>query len=359
MNRPAIAPAAISLKSIFRNSGKKNLIVTGSKKIGKSTLLRAAFPDISHSLLSTAVMSVHTHPDRILLGCSDCPDASVIGIYRTDHMEPQPEGFLPGIQTIERFITTGAESVLIDEIGFLESASLPYQQALERLFDAVPVIASVRKQSTPLIDRLTSREDTLVVDLDDWYGRDVRIGCIVMASGFATRFKSNKLLADFGGKPLISHLLENLCLTPGCTAVVVTRYPEVQKLAENAGLKSVLHNEPALSDTIRLGIDALPGMDGYMLCVADQPYLTSETLAALVTMFRSLPDQIIRVRCGDTPGNPVIFPARFKSELQSLTGENGGRTVIRAHMDALRFLDITDARELFDIDTADALPANP
>lgn len=29
------------------------------------------------------------------------------------------------------------------------------------------------------------------------------IGCVIMASGLARRFGSNKLLADFGGRPLL------------------------------------------------------------------------------------------------------------------------------------------------------------
>ena len=34
------------------------------------------------------------------------------------------------------------------------------------------------------------------------------VGCVIMASGRAVRFGSNKLLADFGGAPLIAQALD-------------------------------------------------------------------------------------------------------------------------------------------------------
>ena len=49
------------------------------------------------------------------------------------------------------------------------------------------------------------------------------VGCVIMASGLARRFGSNKLLADFGGRPLLCRALE-VTATPALAArVVVTR----------------------------------------------------------------------------------------------------------------------------------------
>ena len=57
------------------------------------------------------------------------------------------------------------------------------------------------------------------------------VGCVIMASGRAERFGSNKLLADFGGAPLIVRALD-AAETPALAArVVVTRSPEVAELA--------------------------------------------------------------------------------------------------------------------------------
>ena len=46
------------------------------------------------------------------------------------------------------------------------------------------------------------------------------VGCVIMASGLARRFGSNKLLADFGGRPLLCRALE-VTATPALAARVV------------------------------------------------------------------------------------------------------------------------------------------
>lgn len=59
---------------------------------------------------------------------------------------------------------TGSD-VMIDEVGYLESSCARYAKELERLFDRCTVIAALRKDHTPLLDRLRSRPDVFVWDL--------------------------------------------------------------------------------------------------------------------------------------------------------------------------------------------------
>ena len=98
------------------------------------------------------------------------------------------------------------------------------------------------------------------------YTENTAVGCVIMASGRAVRFGSNKLLADFGGAPLIVRALD-AAETPALAArVVVTRSPEVAELACKAGVKAILHSLPGRNDTVRLGLEALlselPGLAG-------------------------------------------------------------------------------------------------
>ena len=53
------------------------------------------------------------------------------------------------------------------------------------------------------------------------------VGCVIMASGLARRFGSNKLLADVGGRPLL------------CRALEVTATPALAALVEKACWQSV------------------------------------------------------------------------------------------------------------------------
>ena len=72
-----------------------------------------------------------------------------------------------------------------------------------------------------------------------------------MASGLAKRFGSNKLLAEFDGKPL---LCRAFAVTKGLHRVVVTRSTEVQALCEECGIPVLHHALPFRSDTVRLGL---------------------------------------------------------------------------------------------------------
>ena len=112
----------------------------------------------------------------------------------------------------------------------------------------------------------------------------MKIGCVILASGESVRFGSNKLLADFCGKPLLNHLLD--ALPGGLVTVVVTRSAAVCELAKAKGFRCLLHRQPEVRDTIRLGLSALPDTDGCLFCVGDQPLLTAETIKKVVDAYR-------------------------------------------------------------------------
>ena len=83
------------------------------------------------------------------------------------------------------------------------------------------------------------------------------VGCVIMASGLARRFGSNKLLADFGGRPLLFRALE-VTATPALAArVVVTRSAKVKALCDAQAVPCLLHSLPGRNDTVRLGLEAL------------------------------------------------------------------------------------------------------
>lgn len=95
-------------------------------------------------------------------------------------------------------------------------------------------------------------------------------------------------------------------------------------MAENA------HPEDGISSSIAIGLRSLPKtINGALIGVADQPYLTVEAVEELVQAF--LPGRIVVPRFGDHRGNPPIFDRRFFAELIQLRGDRGGQVVVNAH----------------------------
>ncbi len=186
----------------------------------------------------------------------------------------------------------------------------------------------------------------------------LQLGCVVMAAGNARRFGDNKLAAQLEGRSLIRRALEAVPGEVFHTVVVVTQYPQVMHLAGEFRFAALYdpHPDYGISYTIQLGLTALRDCDGVMFLVSDQPLLRRESIAGLVDLWRRQPDRIAALGHGGVRGNPCVFPARLFPELMALREDHGGNTVIRRHEEDLILLE-TDAAELYDVDTAEALAA--
>lgn len=182
------------------------------------------------------------------------------------------------------------------------------------------------------------------------------LGCLVMAAGSGRRFGGNKLAAELDGKTLIRRALEAVPGARFSAVTVVSQYEDIEELAGQFGFAAIHNDRPdlGLSHTIRLGTEAMRGCDGILYMVADQPKLRQETVARIVEVFCQHPDRIVGAGHEGRRGNPNLFPARFFEELMALSGDHGGSSVIRTHEDALLLVE-TDAEELFDCDTPEAL----
>lgn len=259
-----------------------------------------------------------------------------------------PDGFTSlGVPALKRCVESKSPWIAIDEIGYLEAQCEPYHEALGNLLERKQVAAVVRKQALPFLQELCRRDDVFLVDLDNPFGN---IGCVIMASGLGRRFGGNKLMADFQGRPLICRILD---ATEGVFSrrVVVTRYQEVAQLCEGRGIPAVLHDLPHRSDTVRLGLNALSGVDRCMFAAADQPLLRRETIGALALASANEPYAIWRPICGKTPGSPVVFPSWAFRELGDLPEGKGGGVIIRKHPHRIHTVAVQDAYELKDVDS--------
>ena len=241
----------------------------------------------------------------------------------------------------------------------------------------------------------------------------MKIAFVMLAAGNSRRFGSNKLFYELNGKPMYRHLLDHLIEikdrynklkntgtnkpldsdemdadtvidtyigtdtglskkpgkktknaesnNPVIDITVVTRYREIlDYCACIPDCHAVLSpdSEKGISYTIKAGIMAVQeqkktGMqDYYMFAVADQPYLKSQSVIKLIDKVlenKGNMKSVFSLRCGDTVGNPCVFHSSLISQLLSLEGDKGGRSVAKKY-DCV-YVDIADERELTDIDT--------
>ena len=181
-----------------------------------------------------------------------------------------------------------------------------------------------------------------------------KTGCVIMASGLGKRFGGNKLMADFRGKPMIQRALD---ATDGLFTrrVVVTRHESVAELCREQNVAIVLHDLPHRSDTVRLGLEALPDLDCCMFLPGDQPLLRRETVSMLLENWKENPDSMIRPVYEDTEGSPVLFPSWAFPELRNLPEGKGGGFVLKTHPHDVLRVSIANPFELADADTPETL----
>lgn len=183
----------------------------------------------------------------------------------------------------------------------------------------------------------------------------MNIGCVLMAAGTSSRFGENKLLHEIDGRSLLARVLEAAPASLFARAVAVVSRSDVEAVVRAAGYETVWNPDPAHGQggSIALGARAMGGMDAAVFCVADQPFLTRESVRRLLAAYA--PGRIAALAHNGKRGNPVLFPSECFSALAALRPDQTGRVVLSAHAGSVSLVEVSDPRELFDIDTRDDL----
>lgn len=174
---------------------------------------------------------------------------------------------------------------------------------------------------------------------------------IMLAAGRSRRFGSNKLLYRMhDGRPMILHALEPY-LECGLDISCIChekdkdlRHLLIEKNIDVITLSSSGFDN-GMGDSIANGVLQKPSGSGWLIALADMPYLKRETLHALLPRYHN---SIVRPRYGTNPGHPVYFPKRFREELTALKGEEGGRKLFKN--EKLHLITVFDRGCIQDID---------
>lgn len=166
---------------------------------------------------------------------------------------------------------------------------------------------------------------------------------------------SPKALLDFRGETFLDRLIR--CFEEHCSPVIVVlgHQPEVIRAGVRApGMaKFVLNTEYRLGQfsSLQCGLRAVPpDTEGVVFTPVDHPNIESATVAELI---RSRA-QIAIPQYMEQHGHPVLVSRPLVGEFLALTPDDQARTVLHRHSSDIRYVDVSDAGILDDIDDPDA-----
>jgi molybdenum cofactor cytidylyltransferase len=170
-----------------------------------------------------------------------------------------------------------------------------------------------------------------------------RVIAIVPAAGLSRRFGGpNKLLQPYGSSTVIGTTIATLVECD--LEVIVVTGRDAEEVAQSwrsppggrSGSVQFIFNpnfEQGLGTSVACGVKAAPEADGFLIALGDMPALRPDVVHTVVQGFQS-PGSIVTPIYEAEParrGHPVLFDACYRTELESLTGDEGARSILEKH----------------------------
>ncbi len=181
-----------------------------------------------------------------------------------------------------------------------------------------------------------------------------------MAAGASTRMGAIKQLLPWKSSNLLLETIHTV-QTSKCSSVYVVLGAHAEQIKKEChfdkkGVIAVTNPNwsAGLGTSIGYGVkkvlESLPRPDGILVCLADQPLLTSAYMDSVVHAFLNASSKkIIATNYGNKAGVPALFPASLYQELLLLQGDKGAKELLKTKENELVMLDAIG--QLADIDT--------
>jgi len=176
---------------------------------------------------------------------------------------------------------------------------------------------------------------------------------ILLAAGSAQRFGAPKLLyALQDGVPVaVAAASALLQVLPNTIAVVRPGDHALIALFSQIGLQVVENPlaDAGMGTSLAAGVTATTGATGWIVALADMPWVQPATITALVDRLQVGASMVAPVYAGQR-GHPVGFSSRWLQPLQGMSGDKGARELLVKYPDKLELLATEDVGVLQDID---------
>lgn len=187
------------------------------------------------------------------------------------------------------------------------------------------------------------------------------IGIIILAAGSSSRLGQSKQLIKIDGKTLLEKTTQ-AALDSGAHPILVVLGNQAsahRKAIETLPVNIVINEDwsNGMGSSLKEGLQRLlkdyPKTERIIVTVCDQPYLTSNHLKKLISVYTNTSSEIVASHYKDTNGVPALFSKTLFQKLLQLEDDEGARKIIRQHEGTIEFV-VFEKGEI-DIDTPDDL----
>ncbi len=179
-----------------------------------------------------------------------------------------------------------------------------------------------------------------------------QVRALLLCGGKASRFGSDKLLADVDGQPLVAHSVRHLIAGIGnALAVIPPHSKALYRVLDDAGCDILESPDCArgMGASLAAGVKATADASGWIVALGDMPFVKPLTIATILAKIEK--GAMIAAPMYETiRGHPVGFSAALKSELMALDGDEGAKHLLAAHRDDVHMILVTDPGVSADID---------
>ena len=185
------------------------------------------------------------------------------------------------------------------------------------------------------------------------------VSAILLAAGKSKRMDKPKQLMPFGQSTIVEQAIDNLLGSTVDEIIVVVGHMEEEVIKAIAGrpvkLAINLQYQQGMSTSIIAGLNLIDSQaQAFMLALGDQPLINSQTINSLVKEYCNHDKGVAIPTYMGRRGHPVIFAIRYKEKLLRLTGDVGGRRIIKEHAEDVLEVDVNCEGICIDFDTMDA-----
>lgn len=180
------------------------------------------------------------------------------------------------------------------------------------------------------------------------------ISGIILASGFSTRMKQDKLLLPIEGVPMVLRVAREMHKSQVEECVLVYRKEEVRQTV-SACITRVVYNPAASlgqSEAIKVGLKNIcRNSQCCLFFMGDQPYIKASVIDEIISAWKNEPCKIIVPLYHGKKSSPVLFPKNYYHSLMDIQGDHGGKAVLKKYPDQIRYIEINDPKAGLDADT--------